>query len=390
MEQPSIRTLDEVRRKAALLSTPVLALLSLTGAWVIQALPLQWWETPFFIAAAMSFLFAGFVAWKYPQHSTYTTALIIVTIVVLLEGRILSVFQGPVLADGSNSMFLVLFAHFPLLYLFCFMVFPSQLALKWSIAACVLLCGTTLAFVIPMLLEDPMREGGRHLLMWLLLSNPGFVTLMSALRRIERALIQLHSQHDAVAARQALYQHQATHDYLTGLLNRLSFDNYLEDAWSQARSHKLPLCLLMLDVDHFKSVNDDYGHPAGDKALQALAVILSSKIRTQDVVTRYGGEEFGVLLRNTNYTAAADLGERLRKAVETTPLLVDGMPIHTTISVGIACLRPEENTRPDTLINQADIALYAAKRNGRNCVELFEKVPQPEPKLAKIMQLNKA
>lgn len=390
MEQPSIRTLDEVRRRAALLSTPVLALLSLTGAWVIQALPLQWWEPPFFIAAALSFLSAGLIAWRYPQHSAYTTALIIITIVVLLEGRVLSVFQGPVLADSNNSMFLVLFAHFPLLYLFCFMVFPSQQALKWSAAACLLLCGTTLVFVIPLLLEDPMREGGRHLLMWLLLSNPGFIMLMSALRRIERALIQLHSQHDAVAARQALYEHQATHDYLTGLLNRLSFDSYLEDAWSQARTQKAPLCLLMLDVDHFKNVNDDYGHPAGDKALQALAVILSSKIRTQDVVTRYGGEEFGVLLRNTDYTAAAELGERLRKAVETTPLLIDGMPIHVTISVGIACLRPEENTRPDTLINQADIALYTAKRNGRNRVEQFENIPEPRPNLANIMQLNKA
>jgi diguanylate cyclase (GGDEF)-like protein len=194
-------------------------------------------------------------------------------------------------------------------------------------------------------------------------------------------VLRLNTEHDAVSARQELYKHQATHDYLTGLLNRLSFDTELDVIWRQAEHRQQPVALLMIDVDHFKHLNDQHGHRAGDLALQQLSVILSQQVRDRDIVTRYGGEEFAVLLSNTHLSAALRLGERLRAAVANSQLNTDQGRLKCTISVGVACIQPEPGVNQDLLVTEADRALYIAKRRGRNIVVSNHRELNREPQL---------
>lgn len=386
MDKQLTTPLDEVRYKATLLSTPVLGTLCFGGAWVIQALPIQPWETYFFIGCGLGFYLAGLLAWLKPTASTLTTGLIMVLLVAVMEVRILSVFEGPIFADESKSIFLVLFAHIPLFYLYCFMVFQSRVALRWSIAASILYNGTTLIYLIPALLEDSQREGARHLLLWVTISTPGFIWILSFMQRFERALIQLHSQHDAVAARQELYKHQATHDYLTGLHNRLSFDHYFNQQWQDCVKNGRGLGLLMIDVDHFKTVNDTHGHAAGDMALQQLAITLSSNVRERDTVARYGGEEFTVLLHDTDPIMAKALAERIRDAVACHIFRVNSQAQQLTVSIGISAFSPNEKLQPKLMVDMADQALYIAKNNGRNRVHYFD---PPEEQAANLDELSR-
>jgi len=161
---------------------------------------------------------------------------------------------------------------------------------------------------------------------------------------------------------------QATYcDYLTGLLNRRAFFEAGER--ELLRRHKVPrpLALLMLDADHFKAVNDTYGHPGGDAVLRQLAQTMKSVCREVDVVARLGGEEFAILLPSVDQDAAVAVAERLRAEVQRTPAGFEQRMIHYTVSIGVAML-DEHMHGLDELIKLADQALYQAKRNGRNRV----------------------
>ncbi len=156
----------------------------------------------------------------------------------------------------------------------------------------------------------------------------------------------------------------ALRDPLTDTGNRIAMDQVLQREVDMARRHLQPLSLLMLDLDHFKRINDTYGHSTGDEVLKAVATTLKEQLRNVDMVFRFGGEEFLVLLSNTSREAAEMIGERLRKAVFQLQFLVQGHPIELSISLGCASLLPGESV--DSLLRRADNALYAAKRSGRN------------------------
>ncbi|GGI91919.1 deoxynucleoside kinase [Shewanella hanedai] len=161
---------------------------------------------------------------------------------------------------------------------------------------------------------------------------------------------------------------EARVDILTGLTNRRSFIESAHDFIARAkRCPNTNLYLLMIDIDHFKKVNDTYGHAAGDAVLIAVAKTLSDTIRTIDVVSRLGGEEFAALMENKESQGAIDLSERLRKAIENLVVVFEGQTIQITTSIGIAKWQPIDNL--DSLLNQADNALYLAKKLGRNCVQ---------------------
>lgn len=163
-------------------------------------------------------------------------------------------------------------------------------------------------------------------------------------------------------------EEQARQDYLTGLNNRRYFLEQGEMEFVRAQRFKTPLSVLMLDIDHFKRVNDGYGHKAGDLVLQELAEILSQTLRTIDIVCRMGGEEFAVLLPQTDLDDAFQIAERIRLLVESTPTRLDsGELIRYTISIGLAKMN-EEDSQIDSIVNRADKALYKAKNNGRNRV----------------------
>lgn len=161
-------------------------------------------------------------------------------------------------------------------------------------------------------------------------------------------------------------------DGLTGLWNRTYLDAHLSIELSSARRTSQPLSCIMADVDCFKSINDTYGHSFGDEALRAVAVIFSQGCRVEDIVCRYGGEEFTILLPNTSVQDAAELAERLRFAIETQPFSHRDAPVRITCSFGVANLR---GPVPPSVIELADEALYRAKHSGRNRVETC---PQPQ------------
>lgn len=160
----------------------------------------------------------------------------------------------------------------------------------------------------------------------------------------------------------------ATTDLLTGLHNRRMMTDFADREVARSLRHGLPLSILMCDLDHFKAINDEYGHEAGDGALAGFAELLKMAVRESEAMCRWGGEEFLVLLPNTDLAGAAVVAERIRSAVEQTPFAAGEKPSQLTLTIGAASLRPNENLQQ--LIKRADDALYAGKRAGRNQVSL--------------------
>ena len=156
----------------------------------------------------------------------------------------------------------------------------------------------------------------------------------------------------------------ALRDPLTETGNRVAMTQTLQREVDMARRNLQPLSVLMVDIDHFKQINDQHGHSIGDEALKAVANALKDSLRNVDMVFRYGGEEFLVLLSNTSREAASIVGERLRMAVMGIQYLVEHRTIDLSISLGCASLLPGESM--ESLLRRADSALYVSKREGRN------------------------
>jgi two-component system cell cycle response regulator len=162
---------------------------------------------------------------------------------------------------------------------------------------------------------------------------------------------------------------RAITDGLTGLYNRHYLSAHLDNMVRQALGSSKPFAILMIDMDHFKSVNDNYGHDAGDLVLKQLSDIIIKIIRSADLAARYGGEEFVILMPETTREQAFDAAERLRKTIETTPFAINHPEggIKRTISAGIAVLN-QLGDAGVSLLKRADQALYEAKNSGRNKV----------------------
>ena len=163
-------------------------------------------------------------------------------------------------------------------------------------------------------------------------------------------------------------ERMATIDGLTGLLNRRTFNSLLSQRLREAQRYGRPLSLLLLDVDHFKKVNDAHGHPAGDAVLRGVAQVAQKQARETDLVARYGGEEMALILPETDARGAFTIAERIRKAVEAAAHATEQGALRVTLSVGVATWTGGGNS-PEELLQAADKALYRAKGNGRNRVE---------------------
>lgn len=188
-----------------------------------------------------------------------------------------------------------------------------------------------------------------------------------ALRESNR---ELQLRLDEISRLQAALQEQAVRDGLTGLFNRRYLDEMLEREVSRARREGIPLSLVMLDIDHFKRVNDTYGHQAGDEVLRTLAATLLADIRAEDMACRYGGEEFLILLPNMPLAAALLRAESWRAAVADLAVAHGDFSIRFTVSLGVAAY-PDHGKTPDDLTRCADHALYRAKNAGRNQVQAY-------------------
>lgn len=165
----------------------------------------------------------------------------------------------------------------------------------------------------------------------------------------------------------------AMHDSLTGLLNRRALADATSRLAALQQRGALPLSVLMMDIDHFKRVNDTHGHAVGDLALQHIAKLLQSFMRTEDCVARWGGEEFMVVLTGTNLPAAAQAAERMRASIAASPVPLPGQKaLPLTLSIGISDWAPSDGDHFEAAVSRADSALYRAKAEGRNIVRSQE------------------
>jgi len=183
-------------------------------------------------------------------------------------------------------------------------------------------------------------------------------------------------------------EYQATHDGLTNLFTQKYFKTYLKKEVMRAQRYKQPISLIMCDIDHFKQFNDNFGHLSGDKALNTVADIIKSNVRTFDVVARYGGEEFAILLMEAGFEEirsvanrlknltdqAVDIAGRIKEKVQNTLLEVEHKKVHLTLSMGVASYDGHTDYRSEYLISEADHALYESKNNGRNQITVFDPI----------------
>lgn len=169
-------------------------------------------------------------------------------------------------------------------------------------------------------------------------------------------------------------QREAAEDPLTGLLNRRSFHSIASREIKQAKRHQRPLCALMIDIDRFKPINDQYGHAVGDEVLSAVARRISRGLSDQDLLSRYGGEEFAILFPDTTLQQGHQVAERLRKAVSSSPIKTSAGALHVTVSIGVTVLDDAVDDLAH-LLNRADHGMLAAKRDGRNQVMTVERLP---------------
>lgn len=181
----------------------------------------------------------------------------------------------------------------------------------------------------------------------------------SLLNALEEEVSRMHT-------REGELRQKASTDSLTGLLNHENSFNYLQQAIHKAQEKGQPLSVMMADLDLFKRVNDTYGHMVGDAVLQETASRILASVREPDVVGRYGGEEFLVILADAGMATAQRIAERIRQRIASTPINVQGELIEITISLGVTTLGQDDDL--ETLIKRADAALYTAKHSGRDCI----------------------
>jgi diguanylate cyclase len=183
--------------------------------------------------------------------------------------------------------------------------------------------------------------------------------------RLENTEKKLENQTDQIAS----YLKEARTDGLTGLPNRKSFDKAIDELYSQWQKQQQPFCIGLIDIDHFKRINDTYGHPAGDAVLKHLAQVLQTELADVVCVARYGGEEFGVLT-TSSLQESAELLDRLRATISKIQVEHDGKFIDITLSGGIGQVVSGE--RVGQLVRRSDEALYASKLGGRNRIHLHD------------------
>ena len=201
--------------------------------------------------------------------------------------------------------------------------------------------------------------------------------LIQANAELERALLAIQEKNRELTKLNESLTLQATIDPLTGLHNRREFDQRLAEEWARYKRYTRPLSLIMLDIDHFKQVNDNYGHECGDRVLFTLAGLMRSSVRVQDTVCRFGGEEFIVLLPETPLPAAFQVAENLRLRVAEHAFLCQDLALRIHVSLGVAGAAGDKPPTAEELVKMADQSMYRAKQDGRNrTVALHPNNPQ--------------
>jgi len=215
----------------------------------------------------------------------------------------------------------------------------------------------------PYVIEDLNSTNGTRL-NGILIKSP---LALSSGDRIEMGdtILRFNTQDDPDSEYQSHLLKLATTDPLTNLLNKATLQKELERQLNYSQRYSRPLSLLMIDIDHFKNVNDNFGHLTGDQILSQVGKRLQQNLRQQDLAGRFGGEEFTIILPETLLSGALILAERIRESISSQPFLINKITHWITISIGVAECNNQRMTSSE-LLEQADLALYQAKNNGRN------------------------
>jgi len=274
------------------------------------------------------------------------------------------------IADGLNSIITVLVAQINETHLLSKKSRTEVQILILSVFLIGLLIAISTAYFLSRSILDPvnkLREGAR------IFSNGklGHRIEIDTHDELAELAIAFNNMAETIQESQSVLKHQATRDDLTGLLNRREFHTQIDNEIADFSRHKQSLCLFIIDVDFFKSVNDTYGHPTGDIVLREIAYRITQNIRPKDSVMRYGGEEFSVILPNTTTDDAFHVAERILKSISGAPIAANDNKLNITISIGIACMKEVGHT-DEELIKTADDALYQSKANGRNRITISE------------------
>lgn len=209
---------------------------------------------------------------------------------------------------------------------------------------------------------EVMNEGGDNVSLQLSLQVAAIVTIVGSLTLgafLTNLLIKTHELQEEM-------KHLATFDTLTGLLNRRVFMERVNHLFNVAIREEESFSIVIIDIDHFKAINDTYGHTVGDRALTAFGKLLRSSLRKSDLACRYGGEEFALFLPNTDTKQAREISERIHQLARANGLAHDKDVIRPTLSIGIVSFPQERAAAAEGLVNMADRALYHAKKTGRN------------------------
>ena len=218
------------------------------------------------------------------------------------------------------------------------------------------------------------------------IEEAGYATILVGLLT---GLRDLRGSRDALCQDNLTLKQLASTDFLTGLLSRRQAELLLEHGAARARRSGSPLGFIMIDLDHFKKVNDTYGHQAGDAALAHVGNIIKNRLRSSDIVARYGGEEFLVVILDPNPATIMTLADNLRLLVEQHPVRHDDVEIPVCASFGVVISHVDSEDGVREAISKADKALYAAKSQGRNCVVNWDQVSaQSQEAAASLAQKN--
>ena len=186
------------------------------------------------------------------------------------------------------------------------------------------------------------------------------------------SMLRIKRLHDDVQAAKEKLAHLAVHDELTGLYNYRYLHTRLNEEFKRAERYRDPLACAMIDIDHFKQVNDTHGHAVGDAILREVSARLRAAVREIDVVARYGGEEFLLVLPSTHFSGALTVADRVWRSMGTTPIEIEGRELSVTVSLGVALFPSRDVRNKDQLLKASDKALYQAKADGRNRICVFQ------------------
>ncbi|MDD4957416.1 MAG: GGDEF domain-containing protein [Candidatus Omnitrophica bacterium] len=238
--------------------------------------------------------------------------------------------------------------------------------------------GTLMVYDINKEYEKGMSEYDHMLLVTRISFAIMLVLLLSVLVFREYSAVIEHEKRKA--------EYRAVHDGLTGLYTQKYFKEFLQREVTRSQRYKRPISLIMCDIDHFKKFNDTYGHLCGDMVLKTVSGIVSTDVRSSDIVARYGGEEFAILLVESSMEHASavatrlrqlteraiDIAERIKSDVEHTAIQFDHTQVHVTMSMGVSSYNGHEDYKAEYLISEADHALYESKEKGRNLITIFD------------------